>query len=114
MSVASSLKTLYAEAVEHVRHASDCPSVSEGAGDEGCTCGAVAFLARFEAAANPLPDVCAFCKHFDIGRAQCRRYPPTPAPWPMGNQTPVVYEPYPTWPSMSADDWCGEFSRRAL
>ena len=37
------------EAVEHVRHAPGCPSISLG-GDEHCNCGAVDYLNRLGAA----------------------------------------------------------------
>lgn len=37
------------EAVEHVRHRPDCPSVKLG-GDEHCECGAVEYLTRLSAA----------------------------------------------------------------
>lgn len=43
------LRALIDEAVEHVRHAPGCPSLTKG-GDEHCTCGAVDFLSRLEAA----------------------------------------------------------------
>lgn len=55
---------------------------------------------------------CVACEWFDGGL--CRRLPPTMPPWPTDNQHPVLYTPSPTWPNVSATEWCGEFREAAV
>ena len=45
---------------------------------------------------------CFACRHFHVGKAQCRRWPPDahPTTGEIG------------WPRVEADDWCGEFEAR--
>lgn len=50
---------------------------------------------------------CVSCKFFEGG--VCRRYPPVLTLWPSGNQQPIVYIPLESWPTVKANDWCGEY-----
>ena len=56
---------------------------------------------------NPMARECPKCEFFDAGN--CRRFPPTVAPWPNDNQHPVLYTPETCWPQVNVKDWCGEF-----
>ena len=42
---------------------------------------------------------CTNCKFFNTAESECRRYAPSPTE--NGSNA--------SWPSVSAEDWCGEF-----
>lgn len=61
---------------------------------------------------RPTPNTkCESCLFWEAG--ECRRFPPQVAPWPEGNEQPVIYMPFPTWPHVALTDWCGEYRRQA-
>lgn len=51
---------------------------------------------------------CVTCEFVDGGL--CKRYPPTLALWPQDNQHPIMYVPSESYPTVKANDWCGEYA----
>lgn len=54
-----------------------------------------------------MSETCETCRWWDK-RTHCRRFPPQLALWPSGNQQPIIYDVFPSWPATLPTDWCGE------